>query len=162
DDVVDFLAENAKVPNRYRRDKKGDWVLADVYAQFPIMPQTPGQPEHVNPVREYPGYFDSFHCCWAWHSYAQEPLPPIEYGRPFGDLVNPDPLRYRRARSPAPIIFRQQPARGLAYIAERLQKESWFDDSGWPLRIYLDDNKRLQWEDLSVTVERDAVSIAMG
>ena len=34
-------------------------------------------------------------------------------------------------RSPAGILFRQYPPRSLSYIAERLQKEGWFDDAGW-------------------------------
>jgi len=29
------------------------------------------------------------------------------------------------------ILFRQGPPRSLTYIAERLQKEGWFDDTGW-------------------------------
>src|SRR5205814_9900206 len=37
----------------------------------------------------------------------------------------------RIPRQPAEVIFRQYPARSQSYIGERLEKEGWFDESGW-------------------------------
>src|SRR5207244_7485123 len=64
-------------------------------------------------------------------AFAQEPLPPVEPGKPAAVPPPYNPLRYRMPRSPAGILFRQYPPRSLSYIAERLQKEGWFDDAGW-------------------------------
>src|SRR5262249_34370813 len=114
-------------------EKDNAWQLKrSASGQFPVLPAdfSPTQ-ELASPGREFGGNFDSYHAAWAWMTFAQEPLPPIEKGKPAAGVPQYDPLRFRMPRAPAGIIFRQQPARCLSYIAERLQKEGWFDDSGW-------------------------------
>jgi hypothetical protein len=132
EDVVDFLADNANIPSRYE-EFEGRWQLKrKLGAQFPVLPSGFRATEEIaSPEREFDGNFDSYHCAWAWHLFAQQPLPPAEYGKPVGIVQNPNPLRYRIPRQPATIIFRQQPPRSMSYIAERLQKEGWFDETGW-------------------------------
>ncbi len=133
EDVIDFLAENAKLFGRYEEGDHGWQLKSRPESQFPVLPVTPATEALASPYREFAGNFDSYHCAWAWHLYAQEPLPPVEYGRAAGPsgVLNFNPLRYRLGRQPAPIIFRQGPPRAMSYVAERLQKEGWFDDGGW-------------------------------
>jgi len=133
EDVIDFLADNAKLFGRYEEGDHGWRLKTRPENQFPVLPVTPATEALASPYREFLGNFDSFHCAWAWHLYAQEPLPPVEYGRAvgLGDPTPFDPLRYRLGRQPAPILFRQGPPRSTSYVAERLQKEGWFDDNGW-------------------------------
>jgi hypothetical protein len=132
EDVVDFLVDHANIPSRYE-EVEGRWQLKrKLGSQFPVLPAGFRPTEDLaSPEREFEGNFDSYHCAWAWHLFAQQPLPPAEYGKPVGIVTNPNPLRYRIPRQPATIIFRQQPPRSQSYIAERLQKEGWFDETGW-------------------------------
>jgi hypothetical protein len=131
-DVVDFLADNVKLFGRYEEGDHGWQLKTRPESQFPVLPIAPATEALASPYREFAGNFDSFHCAWAWHLYAQDPLPPVEYGRAAGAAPQDfDHLRYRLGRQPAPIIFRQGPPRSTSYIADRLQKEGWFDDSGW-------------------------------
>ncbi len=131
EDVIDFLADNAKVPTRYEEVDRV-WVLKRrPETQFPVVPDYAPAAELAPPRAEWEGNFDSFHCAWAWHLFSQEPLPPVIPGKPSGDPPPYDHLRFRMPRSPAGIIFRQYPQRDISYVAERLQKEGWFDDSGW-------------------------------
>src|SRR5262249_21843210 len=75
---------------------------------------------------------DNSYAGWAWMRYAQEPLPPFEYGKPVAKPTEGyDNLRYRMPRSPMAILFQQYPQRCQSYIAERLQREGWFNDKGW-------------------------------
>jgi len=140
-DVVAFLEESLKIPTRYE-EVDGRWQLKRPESQFPVLPVSASTEAEVSPYQEFAGNFDSYHCAWAWHSNAQEPLPPVEKGKPAAGVPKYDPLRFRMPRSPASIIFRQQPARGLSYIAERLQKEGWFDDQGWEVDA---DRQTDQW-----------------
>ncbi len=130
--VVDFLIDNFKIPNRYDEvDQK--WVLKRRPGdQFPVLPDEFAlTKEAAPPHSEVGGDFESYRTSWAWHVFAQEPLPQAPYGKPIATVPKYDPLRYRIARAPAYILFRNMPARALSYYAERLLKEGWFDDSGW-------------------------------
>ncbi len=131
--VVEFLDENFKVPNRYDEVDKDKWVLKRRPGdQFPVLPDDfPPTAEAAPPHSDVGGDFESYRTSWAWHVFAQEPLPTAPYGKPIATVPKYDPLRHRIARAPAYILFRNQPARALSYIAERLLKEGWFDDSGW-------------------------------
>jgi hypothetical protein len=131
EDVIDFLADNAKLPTRYEL-VDGAWVLKRrPEAQFPVVPDYERSAELTPPRAEWEGNFDSFHCAWAWHLFSQEPLPPVTPEKPSSGPPPYNPLRFRMPRAPSGIIFRQYPERDLSYIAERLQKEGWFDESGW-------------------------------
>lgn len=141
-DVVDFLRQNEKIPTRYedlpleegaRRDKKAS-RLKPAGEQFPLL-APPSNYSKIHDVIE-PGAneavddeFDNYLTARAWHSYAQDPLPPPHQN--IGDRKqNPDPRQYRLPKAPATIIYRNYPARAQAYFAEYLEKEGWFDE-GW-------------------------------
>ena len=134
EDIVDFLADNRRIPSRYE-DAAGNpglqAVLKSPEKQFPVMPPEAvtslplGNPEDRD--------FDNFVCARDWYAYSVEPLPP-----PKRDL-NPevqmsfDKTKYRIPRNMSATIFRGYPNRGQSYVAEYLQKEGWFDAEGWQI-----------------------------
>ncbi len=142
-EVVDFLAANAKIPSRY--DERG--MLADITKQFPILPARFSD-EEADPTQPLTDSYDPFMAARAWFRYAQEPLPPPT-GEPQGVITDYDRKKYKIPRSPATILFRQGPPRAQSYIAERLEKEGWFDALGWKV----DSNISERWfpsEDLTI------------
>lgn len=134
DDVVDFLQDNARIQSRYVEEDAGVWRLnRNTDDQFPVFPKwgAAGEFAEAPTHGDVGGEFDNYHAAWAWNTFAQDPTPPfIEY-EPEDEPPPYDHLRFRKPRSPALIIFRQQPARCKTAIADRLQKEGWFDESGW-------------------------------
>jgi hypothetical protein len=131
EDVVDFLADNRKLPSRYE-EVNGVWtVKRNTEEQFPVLPDSPLTADRAPPRGEVTGEFDNYYAGWAWMTFAQEPLPPVIPGKPSAGVPPYNPLRYRMARSPMSILFRQYPPRCQSYIAERLQREGWFGDEGW-------------------------------
>lgn len=140
EDVRQFLIDNDKVPSLYKN--KTD--LADANDQFPSLP--PQMKEW--PLEYYPGLavndsFDAFHAGRAWFLYALTVVPPPTLenpptpehpegsGRPlpWSSPEDYDRFSYRMPRSPALILFRQQGPRAASYLAERLAKEGWFDET---------------------------------
>ncbi len=138
EDVVQFLAENTKVPSRYKANSP---EVAEPTDQFPVLPDKfVEQPDEYNPKSVINGdVFDGVQAARAWFEYAQTTLPPNPKGldnRPIPtgilNLREEDVFKYRIPRSPALIIFRQSPCRSQSYVAERLMKEGWFDkDTTW-------------------------------
>ena len=136
-DVVDFLKANRKVPTRYKDDGTPDKDdLASEDAQFPILPRAFGLDYH--PKSETNDGFDAMHAAKAWYEYAQLVIPPPLEGvpqsspkpAPAGQEPQEgeyDPFRYRMPVRPSLAIFRMQPGRSQSYLAERLQKEGWFE-----------------------------------
>jgi hypothetical protein len=144
EEVAQFLADNEKVPGLY----KAGTELADPADQFPVLPLDDNYPgggdeylvDKTGVVnRTIDDTFDAYHAARAWFGYANAVVPPNKTDRSGQPLpwASPRPteydqFRYRMPRSPALIIFRQQPARAQTYLAERLAKEGWFDEtSGW-------------------------------
>ncbi len=137
-DVIDFLKANKKVPSRYKDDGTADKDdLANEEAQFPILPKAFGSGDY-DPKSPTNDGFDAMHAAKAWYDYAQIVIPPPVEGlaqsspRPAAPGKEPqegeyDPFRYRMPARPSLIIFRMQPGRSQTYLAERLQKEGWFD-----------------------------------
>ncbi|HLW65621.1 MAG TPA: hypothetical protein VKS79_09905 [Gemmataceae bacterium] len=132
DDLVDFLEDNSKLPTRFE-ERDGKWERKrNSLDQFPVVPDAPVTMERISPYKDFDDHVDYFLIAWAWHRFAQEPLPPYVRGKPsFGVPPDYDKFRYRLPRQPVSIIFRQYPPRCQTGIAERLQKEGWFDDQGW-------------------------------
>src|SRR5262249_41136631 len=121
-DIVDFLADNQKIPCRYEEKQPTTEVLETEQSplkapaeQFPLLPPLDIQEEKANPTDMD---FDNFMDARDWYTYAVKPTFP--------------PLR-RKARYMAEKIFRGYPARGQAYVAEYLEKEGWFDSEGWKM-----------------------------
>jgi hypothetical protein len=136
EEVVQFLKDNERVPSLYRNAEE----LAAPENQFPVLPpQFAEGPEEYYPGRPVDDTFDMFHAARAWFAYSLTVVPPPktdELGDPI-PWASPRPgeydaFRYRVPRAPAMIIFRQQAPRAQTYLAERLRKEGWFDESsGW-------------------------------
>jgi hypothetical protein len=143
EDVRQFLADNDKIPTLY----KNDLELAEPHEQFPALPPQMGDwPLEYYPGRPADDTFDAFHAARAWFLYALTVVPPPTkefpptpenpegYGRPIPWAAPDyyDRFSYRMPRSPALILFRQQGPRAQSYLAERLAKEGWFDEtSSW-------------------------------
>ncbi len=74
---------------------------------------------------------------WYQHALAVVPPPPVlpdELGGKAVPAMTPqrgeyDQFRYRIPERPALIVVRFAPARAQNYVADRLQKEGWFDES---------------------------------
>ncbi len=141
-EVADFLAANTDLPTRW--DKSGRAKADD--AQFPTLPpafdgEKEYHPGHEDLATRY-DRFDALLAARAWFQYAQQVVPPPPADklaaaaprRPADfDPADPDAeYKYRMPQYPALIIFRYYPARAQSYLAERLQKEGWYDaDTTW-------------------------------
>ncbi len=142
EEVVQFLRDNEKIPSLYKNAVE----MADREHQFPILPPPfPEAPqdefvtsEAGSPSRPMNDAFDAFDAARTWFAYAQTVVPPPKTDATGAPLpwASPQPgeydaFRYRMPRAPALIIFRQQPPRAQSYLAERLQKEGWFDEASY-------------------------------
>jgi hypothetical protein len=155
EDVVQFLEENQQVPGLYaftpprdpnlpassrRWDANAKDVLLRPTERFPALPPPPDDPLYR--PRPLAGTFDKTALDWdsplgdgvdafaaahAWYCYAQEPLPaPDDLPGISKPII--DRARQRRPRNMTTLIFRNYPAQGRRYMAERLQQEGWYDD----------------------------------
>jgi hypothetical protein len=136
EEVVQFLEDNTKVPTRW----KPSGEMAEANDQFPALPPPfPEGPDEYYPGKPADDTFDAFHAARAWFVYSLTSVPPPkkdEYGDPIpwrSPLPEEyDRFKYRVPRLPALIIFRQMAPRAQTYLAERLAKEGWFDEtSAW-------------------------------
>ncbi len=139
--VIDFLRDNQTVPCLYKNDSE----LANRADQFPVFPWKENFAEGTDEFTIDGGgtlsqpsddSFDAFLAARSWFMYALTVVPPgkvDEAGDPLPwAALRPyeyDQFKYRMPRSPALIIFRQYGPRSQSYLAERLAKEGWFDES---------------------------------
>jgi hypothetical protein len=145
--IVDFLEANREVPSRYEKPLAGleqkETPLKNNYReQFPSLP-APQAGLIPNPDSREFGLasesLDVFVVCRAWYTYAQEPLPPPVADASHDELPSTfDRLKYRLPKAPALPIFRSYPPRAQAYSAESLSDEGWFDEDGWLVRHWFD------------------------
>jgi hypothetical protein len=148
-DVVDFLKANYRVPSRFKNATEP----ADPERQFPALPpkfnEGPDEPNQREVARD--PAFSGFLAARAWFAYANTIVPPNptdEYGNPVpSGTPQPgtgpgkfDPFKYRVPRLPMLIIFRQGPARAQTYQADMLEKDGWFDRSGWEVDGMVDES----------------------
>ncbi len=130
--IVKFLRVNNEVPARYELNGT---PRSDETA-FPIFPVADSaHPELVSFIRNTTNRpadgIDILHAARAWFTHAQTVVPPAE-NKPDITPQNYDRFRYRVPSRPALIVFRMSPCRAQTYVAERLQKEGWFDaNSTW-------------------------------
>jgi hypothetical protein len=146
--VVQFLDDNFHVPSMYRftpppgvpaaqrlwdPNKKDDLLLPA--ERFPILPPRHDSPFDATALSDESTLrddIDGYAAAHAWFCYAQEPLP--EPGKlPGSSVPIKDRTRQRRPKHMATLIFRNYPAQGRRFMAERLQQEGWFDDEGWDI-----------------------------
>jgi hypothetical protein len=135
--VVQFLEDNYTVPTRYAGGRELKPKVEDRFPAFP--PAYQEGPDEYKPDSPTDDTFDAFDAARGWFGYAIATSPPVKTGTdgrplPWASPVagEYDPFKYRMPRSPAYIIFRQAYPRSQTYLAERLQKEGWFDQtSSW-------------------------------
>jgi hypothetical protein len=154
-DVLDFLAENKKIPSIY--DERPGSVPSSQATEtkmlpwdkrFPILPPE-GTIRTYDPADTSTVDFDNFQVARDWYTYSQEPLPPAD---PIRSLLAPSDYDPRKHRLPkfSINIFRSYPGRGQAYVAEYLEREGWFDKDGWRIAGWFDDEKFQNGEDAVV------------
>jgi hypothetical protein len=136
DDVVDFLAENQKLPTRFVEPESGrSGELKPIDQQFPVLPATRSTLFGTTAASHLGDSFCNYHIARTWFAYSLDPMPAPEFMSAIKSraerLAEPGNKGKRMPRQPAEVIFRQYPARSQSFIAERLQQEGWFDESGW-------------------------------
>jgi hypothetical protein len=149
--VVDFLEENYSVPGLYATEPLAPartrvWARSSPppplpeLDRFPVLPPSPRSAERagkrpfdesaLSSASTLADHDDPFTVAHAWYAYAQEPLPePDELPGHSKPIVNRS--TQRRPRHMTTLIFRNYPAQGLRYHAERLQDEGWYDEDPW-------------------------------
>jgi hypothetical protein len=159
-DIVDFLADNQKIPSRFQTPDRNRLLSGSEEVRTPLLPpdeQFPQLPPLEGDNKADPDHpdFDNFHTARDWYIYSNQPLPPAE---PVVSALRPpyDPRKYRLPRYMAAEIFRGYPARGQTYVADYLEKEGWFDTEGWKINGWFPDDK-FQNGDAAV-VANDTVS----
>lgn len=148
--VLEFLESNWRIPAQYAVDGPLAGLRQPDDKAFPVLPVLPPQGEGPDP--ELAGYLNDIRAqevqgaaagrdavdirmyARAWFMHAQTVVPPPKEGVPS---MSPgrgeyDPFRYRIPERPALIVFRMSPPRAQTYVAERLQKEGWFEKDGSP------------------------------
>lgn len=144
--VVDFLRDNRNVPSRfYDPNTDGRTGAKPLDAeQFPTLPME--VPKTETDVAWQGSIlkddFDGYQAGRSWMTYAQDPLPePSPQTFEFDRLKMMRDSGKRIPRAPMLVIFRHLPARAQSYVGERLEKEGWFDETGWDVdgdRVGLD------------------------
>jgi hypothetical protein len=135
-DIVEFLADNQKIPSRYEEKKTAadfeveQSPLKSPEEQFPLLPPLDPDDDKADP--EAIG-FDNFMDARDWYTYAVKPVGPN-----------------RKPRYMAEKIFMGYPARGQTYVAEYLEKEGWFDEEGWKIRGWFPNDKFQNGQDAVV------------
>ncbi len=156
--VVRFLADNQRVPSVYEetapapvggwQEKKDRMRKEFDPDRFPVLPPPPRDPrtgasrapspqhpferETLTSAIEMRDEDDAHAVSLAWFAYAQEPVPDPD-DMPGGTLPVEDRAHQRKPRYMMTVIFRQYPAQAARYMAERLQDEGWFDETGWDI-----------------------------
>jgi hypothetical protein len=163
--LLRFLEENAKIPSLFGDKVNDDGVTKHTQLKknrekpFPVLPQRPWDPDRLPSMEEMEGEADAFVAAKAWYKYAQEALPPPSKEIPGASQEIEDHFRQRIPRHLTTVIFRDYPARAQSYVAERLDEEGWFDESGWKITGWFprDRFRRLKSKDHpSIQTEVDA------
>jgi hypothetical protein len=150
-DIVKFLRDNDKIPNRY---KEGT-TLESPLRQFPVLPPPldKNEADELNPRtvisdREA----DALLAARAWFRHSMLPLPPPTY-RPVGTPTDEMKAQYRIPKSPALIIFLQGASRAQSYVATRLQEEGWHDNDPWKVDEYFDSGDPNRWFEREIALD---------
>ncbi len=153
EDVVQFLAENWRVPSLYQDETQslvGAWRPDKSDHKKPLEERFPVLPPERNPeptqrlfkatdtwvelTNESPllDDIDGFSVARAWYGYAQEPIPDPDRFPGFSKEVT-DRARQRRPRNITTLIFRGYPALTQTHRSDALQVEGWYDDTPWKI-----------------------------
>src|SRR5262249_20375504 len=137
-----FLEENAKILSLFGDKVNDDGVSKHTQLKknkekpFPVLPQRPWDPDRLPSLEEMEGESDAFVAAKAWYKYAQEALPPPSEEVPGGsqEVTGENRFRQRIPRHLTTVIFRDSPPRAKRYVAERLDEDGWFAESGWTIK----------------------------
>ena len=152
--VVQFLDDNFSVPSMYVSVPAGggaasmqSWdpnkkdELLPPEERFPVLP-----PKHPRAFDDTAltdestlrDSTDGYGVSHSWFCYAQEPIPdPDVLPGSTQPIVNR--AVQRRPRHMTTLIFRNYPAQGCRYMAERLQQEGWYDEEPWDVSDWFAD-----------------------
>lgn len=145
EDIVDFLEANQKVPSRFEDStaatSQDTTPLKPVTDQFPPLPpesdyaamcygSRAAELSFKSPSSQLGDSVDNYAIARAWFCYSQDP---------FNDPDHP-----RRPRYISSIIFQGYPSRAQHYVAETLEKEGWYDQTGWEIRDWMFPQDKLQ------------------
>jgi hypothetical protein len=126
EDIVDFLEANQNVPSRYEdisTTSQETTPLKPVNDRFPPLPPPSrygslwDELTFDSPSSQLGDSLDNFSVARAWFCYSQDPL------------TDEHP---RRPRLLSTVIFQGYPSRAQHYVAERLEKEGWYN-AGWEI-----------------------------
>ncbi len=154
EDVVQFLAENWRVPSLYQyvaaTPTNGTWrpdredQLLPMEERFPALPppRSPLPPQRLflptdswkelTSADDLKDDVDGFAVARAWYCYAQEPIPDPDLFP--GSTKDPtDRARQRRPRHMTTLLFRGYPALTEYHRSDALQVEGWFDGTPWKI-----------------------------
>lgn len=142
--VMDFLESNKGIPARFDMTTRQPQPPERAFPVFPVADEgaDPRLAGYIADLRRQeetktaagPDSIDIRMVARAWFEHALSVVPPPKEGVP---AMTPqrdeyDRFRYRIPSQPALIVVRYSPARAQNYVAERLQKEGWFDaESAW-------------------------------
>jgi hypothetical protein len=142
------LDRNAIENNMQERDEdeipagKSKMLDVDDFDRFPALPLPPNKrsipepqsffPDDLNSdnedlIRNGGDTLDAFTAARTWYAYAQEPLPEPDPRKPGWSKPVENRLTQRMPKRLRSILFRSCPARAQHFVAERLQREGWFD-----------------------------------
>src|SRR5262249_25674565 len=120
--------------------------------RFPVLPpphQGAFDPDALSSDSTLRDDSDAYATAHAWFCYAQEPLPaPGEL--PGSSEPVKDRTRQRPPRNMTTLIFRNYPAQGRRYMAERLQQEGWYDEEPWDVSDWFEQAKDLAGREVKV------------
>jgi hypothetical protein len=105
--------------------------------RFPVLPaslQFNGKPHQdsgaLNQDSVLEDHVDAYAVARSWYSYAVEALPEPHDWKPGHFKPITDPV-HQKIPQFTTQLFRNYPARAQSYVAERLEQDGWFDDTGW-------------------------------
>jgi hypothetical protein len=153
EDIVKFLEDSQKIPGLYEEPIEGESEVAQIGQErlrppekrFPVFPprHTVEEPQ----IAYYSDYktdddagtlkddFSVFQNSLSWFAYAQESLPhPGDLPGTDAEIDQKNRTKLHRPRFTT-ALFRTHVARASSYVAENLQKEGWFDETGWKVPV---------------------------
>ncbi|MFO0843552.1 MAG: hypothetical protein U0797_14305 [Gemmataceae bacterium] len=156
--LVQFLEDNYSVPSIFQVEllsagvpsQARTWdpgkkdVQLPVTARFPPLPpshEKPFDPSALTSTSNLGDDVDAFGVAHTWFCYAQEPLPPADKKLPGNSEPITDPAHQRRPKHMTTLLFRNYPAQGTRYMAERLQQEGWYDGEGWDVGDWFSESR---------------------
>jgi hypothetical protein len=142
---IQFLEEYQNIPSRFEpvdKSRSAQIEASDLKApnkQVPILPPPEAHwPDPRKVELTTTESVDVFLVSRTWYEFAMKPLPPAD-AAPRDNTPSFDRSKYRGPKQMVIQLFRAYVARAQVFIAETLESEGFFDDSGWS------DRKMQKW-----------------